>query len=297
MSIVGGIISGVGSLLGGLGSSAMNNKAVQDTNKANMEIAKYQAQWQQQENEKAYQRSLNMWNLQNEYNSPTQQMARIRAAGLNPNLVYGNGVTGNSSGSTPQYEPAKFNAPTMQAYRGWNLGISDAISQFLAYRTAKAQVDNMEAQNSLIRQQTATEATKQANIAASTSRSEFDLNMAKELKDVSVSSAIADMNQKQAGAAQGWTKANREVLQYELDKALFDNKIKLSNAEYLGVLQSLRKAVQDNDIAAFRNKLERMWGSSSNRGDAKGIVADVLQRILYGLYFGESQYDRLFNPK
>ena len=50
MSIVGGIISGVGSLLGGLGSSAMNNKAVQDTNKANMEIAKYQAQWQQQEN-------------------------------------------------------------------------------------------------------------------------------------------------------------------------------------------------------------------------------------------------------
>jgi hypothetical protein len=42
MSIVGGIISGVGSLLGGLGSSSMNNKAVRDTNKANMEIAKYQ---------------------------------------------------------------------------------------------------------------------------------------------------------------------------------------------------------------------------------------------------------------
>ena len=123
MSVLGGVVAGVGSLLGGFGSSAMNNKAVQDTNKANMEIAKYQAQWQQQENEKAYQRSLKMWNLQNEYNSPTQQMARIRAAGLNPNLVYGNGVAGNSAGSTPQYEPAKFNAPTMQAYRGWNLGI------------------------------------------------------------------------------------------------------------------------------------------------------------------------------
>ncbi|MCS2858554.1 hypothetical protein NXV76_22230 [Parabacteroides distasonis] len=56
--------------------SAMNNKAVQDTNKANMEIAKYQAQWQQQENEKACQRSPNMWNLQNEYRFSTQQMAR-----------------------------------------------------------------------------------------------------------------------------------------------------------------------------------------------------------------------------
>lgn len=288
MSIIGGIISGVGSLLGGLGSSAMNNKAVQDTNKANMEIAKYQAQWQQQENEKAYQRSLNMWNLQNEYNSPTQQMARIRAAGLNPNLVYGNGVAGNSSGSTPQYEPAKFNAPTMQAYRGWNLGISDAISQFLAYRTAKAQVDNMEAQNSLIRQQTATEATKQANIAASTSRSEFDLNMAKELKDVSVSSAIADMNQKQATAAQGWTKANREVIQYELDKALFDNKIKLSNQEYLKALQSVRQLIQDNDINAFRNEMERVTGKGS-------FATDMLRRLIMALR--PSANDRLFNPK
>ena len=288
MSIVGGIISGVGSLLGGLGSSAMNNKAVQDTNKANMEIAKYQAQWQQQENEKAYQRSLNMWNLQNEYNSPTQQMARIRAAGLNPNLVYGNGVAGNSSGSTPQYEPAKFNAPTMQAYRGWNLGISDAISQFLAYRTVKAQVDNMEAQNGLIRQQTATEATRQANIAASTSRSEFDLNMAKELKDVSVSSAIADMNQKQAGAAQGWTKANREVIQYELDKALFDNKIKLNNEEYLKVLQSVRQLTQDNDINAFRYRIEKITGKGP-------LLDDLVRRLLTIL--APRDFDRLFNPK
>lgn len=294
MSIVGGIISGVGSLLGGLGSSAMNNKAVQDTNKANMEIAKYQAQWQQQENEKAYQRSLNMWNLQNEYNSPTQQMARIRAAGLNPNLVYGNGVTGNSSGSTPQYEPAKFNAPTMQAYRGWNLGISDAISQFLAYRTAKAQVDNMEAQNSLIRQQTATEATKQANIAASTSRSEFDLNMAKELKDVSVSSAIADMNQKQAGVAQGWTKANREVIQYELDKALFDNKIKLSNEEYLKALQSVRQLRQDNDINSFRYRMERLFGSSS---DASKVASELLKRMSMYLIRDKHELDTMFNPK
>ena len=294
MSVIGGIISGVGSLLGGLGSSAMNNKAVQDTNKANMEIAKYQAQWQQQENEKAYQRSLNMWNLQNEYNSPTQQMARIRAAGLNPNLVYGNGVTGNSSGSTPQYEPAKFNAPTMQAYRGWNLGISDAISQFLAYRTAKAQVDNMEAQNSLIRQQTATEATKQANIAASTSRSEFDLNMAKELKDVSVSSAIADMNQKQAGVAQGWTKANREVIQYELDKALFDNKIKLSNQEYLKVLQSVRQLQQDNDINSFRYRMERLFGSSS---DASKVASELLKRMSMYLIRDKHELDTMFNPK
>lgn len=46
-----------------------------------------------------YQQRLNQESidLQNRYNSPLAQMERLRAAGLNPNLVYGNGVDGNQS--------------------------------------------------------------------------------------------------------------------------------------------------------------------------------------------------------
>lgn len=46
----------------------------------------------------------NQWNLEqlhymNNYNSPLQQMNRLKKAGLNPNLVYGSGnITGNQSG-------------------------------------------------------------------------------------------------------------------------------------------------------------------------------------------------------
>ena len=117
--------------------------------------------------------------------------------------------------------------------------------------------------------------------------------MAKELKDVSVSSAIADMNQKQAGAAQGWTKANREVVQYELDKALFDNKIKLSNEEYLKTLQSVRQLQQDNDINAFRYRMERLLGVGSN---SLTMIRDLLLRL--GTALGDrAAFDRLFNPK
>lgn len=38
------------------------------------------------------------WNLQNQYNSPSQQVARLKAAGLNPAIAYGgnSSVTGNS---------------------------------------------------------------------------------------------------------------------------------------------------------------------------------------------------------
>lgn len=37
------------------------------------------------------------WHMQNAYNSPEQQMERLKQAGLNPNLVYGNGVNQSAS--------------------------------------------------------------------------------------------------------------------------------------------------------------------------------------------------------
>ena len=182
MAIGAAIIGGLGSIVG----SAIGASSQRRANIQNMELAKYQNNWQTAENDKAYARNLEMWNMQNAYNSPTAQMSRLRQAGLNPNLVYGNGVTGNSSGSAPQYEPAKIQRATMEPYRGWNLGISDAVSTFMAMRQNKAQVDNMEAQNKLIKEQARTEGIRQGNIAMSTARSGFDLNLARELRNVSI---------------------------------------------------------------------------------------------------------------
>lgn len=45
------------------------------------------------ENEKSREFALDMWNRQNEYNLPINQMERLRQAGLNANLVYGDGAT------------------------------------------------------------------------------------------------------------------------------------------------------------------------------------------------------------
>lgn len=52
----------------------------------------------------AYQRSVEQWNAQNVYNSPAAQMARFKAAGLSPHLVYGQGNAGNAS-NAPAYHP------------------------------------------------------------------------------------------------------------------------------------------------------------------------------------------------
>lgn len=282
--MLGAIIAGGASLLG----SVLGSRSQSKTNQKNMELARYQNEWQTQENEKAYQRNLQMWNLQNEYNSPTQQMARLRSAGLNPNLVYGSGVTGNSSGSTPQYQPADIKRAELSSYRGWNQGLTDSVSNFLAFRSNRAQVENMEAQNSLIRQQTATEATRQANIAASTARSEFDLSQANRLKDVSVSMAEAQMTKAQHDASTAWSQSQQSWIKTNIDRALQETRIRLGKQEYEQLVQATRRLFQDNDINKFRYALERAVGSGK-------LSEDIIRRFLYG--FTPNANDKLFNPK
>lgn len=274
-----GILSGVGSLFGSGFSSGMSYRSVRDTNRTNLQIAKENRDWQKQENLDAYNRDIKMWNLQNLYNSPSSQMSRLRQAGLNPNLVYGSGsVAGNSAGSPPEYEPVQSKMPTMQAYQGWNLGISDAASQFLSYKMAASQLRNQEAQNSLIRAQASHESLKAANTAISTARSDFDLRMANQLKDVSIDRAIAEKNLLESQNAQGWTKANEMVLDYELKRATQQNNIKLSDLQVQHLKESIRRLVQDNDIGAFRNSLEKQFGSSSN--SLQGAIIGMVKKII-----------------
>ena len=50
------------------------------------------------------------WNMQNEYNSPKEQMKRMMEAGLNPNLMYGQMASSNAGDvGTPAVASAQFN--------------------------------------------------------------------------------------------------------------------------------------------------------------------------------------------
>jgi len=48
---------------------------------------------------------LDMWNRQNTYNTPAAQQRRLRDAGLNPALMYGQGNTGNATNQPKATQP------------------------------------------------------------------------------------------------------------------------------------------------------------------------------------------------
>lgn len=64
--------------------------------------------------EQAY--NLQLWNLQNEYNSPAAQMKRYQDAGLNPNLIYGqqNLASSPSGAQAPSFRSGGVSAKQTQ---------------------------------------------------------------------------------------------------------------------------------------------------------------------------------------
>lgn len=129
--LAGSIVGGVASAFGASSSNKAAMKQQEAANKANRELAEYQAQQNRLLAE--YQNSWNkqMWNETNEYNSPTAQMARYQDAGLNPNLIYGQGTPGNA-GSLTSSTAGEYTAPKMGAFTNFRDPISTGINTFLA---------------------------------------------------------------------------------------------------------------------------------------------------------------------
>jgi len=104
--------------------------------------------------EKMYDRTrsdnLQFWDMQNEYNSPEAQMARFKSAGLNPNLIYGQGNSGNAGSiPTPEVKAVDFKDPRVGD------ATPDPLSILLAHADLKikaAQADNLKVQNDVIRE-------------------------------------------------------------------------------------------------------------------------------------------------
>ena len=75
----------------------------------------YSGAYQQEDANAAAMRS---WNLMNDYNHPIQQMERLKAAGLNPLLVYGSGSVAGNTTSAPSLVGGTVDTPAQSIFSG-----------------------------------------------------------------------------------------------------------------------------------------------------------------------------------
>jgi len=99
--------------------------------------------------DKQYERTKELRDYDNAYNSPASQVARLKAAGLSPALMYGNGsaATGvSSSGAAQMGNAVPGNDLANAANSGWNAGLALA-SQKDVFKTSLKQRQQITAQN------------------------------------------------------------------------------------------------------------------------------------------------------
>ena len=129
---------GLGAAASSLLGAGLNAQSQQHANAMNMKIAKYQNAW-----------NLEQWYRENEYNLPTAQMARLKAAGLNPNLVYGSGGASTTAAQSPRAAAANYQAVD---YGLDNQG-QNAVNTYMAYQNYLLQKSHIDAQNNVLQAQ------------------------------------------------------------------------------------------------------------------------------------------------
>ena len=98
----------------------------------NLNLARQQNHW-----------NIEQWNRENAYNSPAAQMARYKAAGLNPDLMYGQQ---NLAAASPEMTAGEGSQPTDVSNLANKRTIGDTIAQASATRLTNAQAKLAESQ-------------------------------------------------------------------------------------------------------------------------------------------------------
>lgn len=112
--------------------------------------ARKQYQYQSKLMDKQNNFALSMYNMDNRWNSPVMQRARLEQADLNPNLMYPGGIQNTSSGAPGS---ASGQAPHVDYGKP-----SDAISNVMQYALVNAQTDKMNEETRLAAERAESEA-------------------------------------------------------------------------------------------------------------------------------------------
>lgn len=128
-----------------------------------------------------------MWQEQNAYNDPSAQMARLKAAGLNPNLIYGKGsMAGNVANTHPKYTKAGWSQVTPPDFAaGAQTGMQIAALN-VGMRKEAAEIDKVQQAANLIKQQALNEGVRNAILINQSDKTRTDADLAAELKDYNI---------------------------------------------------------------------------------------------------------------
>lgn len=229
----------------------MKNRNSQAEQNAKDRQFQWDMYWQQRADAKSD------WAAQNEYNSPEQQMIRLKQAGLNPHLVYGKGADATAD----QIRSSQPGGGSQPAPKLENDFMSPAGNSMVQMMLVNAQLENMRAQT--LNTQAST-----MGIFQKTARDKFDLEQADRLKDEVFHSQILQnnlVNAQEISTMHSNDRANQlqpltiqkmanEILQQELQRTKTDAERREIEARIKNIQNDTE--LKELDIALKRNGIQ-----------------------------------------
>lgn len=141
--------------------------------------------------------AMKSWQLANDYNHPIQQMERLKAAGLNPNLVYGSGSVAGNTTSAPSLVGGGVSTKTESAIRG--------LGQVLEFVQGKANIDQTRASTQASAAAAGASSAQAANLnaqtAINTTKAQYEQDAL--IADIDYKRALARETNAKADMAEG----------------------------------------------------------------------------------------------
>lgn len=185
--------------------------------------------------------ALSDMHFQNEYNSPAAQMKRLKAAGLNPNLVYGHGqateqaATARSAQSpSAEFQPANWDTVGQSAGR--------AIDSYYDTKMKQAQTNNIEETNKVIVLEAALKAAQIRQTIESTAQTTQNTEMSRFNLELAKKNEVAYLQ-----------KAEEEVRNLQISRAATEKGMLKTDAEIKKIGADTKYTLDQNERAAAMN--------------------------------------------
>lgn len=169
-----GLLDAIGNIATAWISGKQQNKAQRSANQTNIQIAEQNNQTQRdlaaannqlqvdmmrENNQFSRDMALEMFNLENTYNSPVEQLKRLQEAGVNPAVYFANqngsagtadGASPSAAGSTISPQLPNMVTPTVQAVPPIITGVLGALTQIAQMQQIKSQTKKQDAETAWI---------------------------------------------------------------------------------------------------------------------------------------------------
>lgn len=239
-----------------LGGSLFEYLGQKETNQANYQANKDLA-------EQSFKQNLKMWNLQNEYNTPYAQMARAKAAGVNPAAFYGSMDSGNAT-DYPKMDYPEVNFANPFSGIASNIGSAFSTARSMALLESEIKMNEASALQSI----------SKANLNDSEKEmlyKRFGLDLDKfelEKRVADANIGVLNANARKIGLDADARSIMNDFIIREKEAALSnvesDTKLKEMQANYYKSLETLtedKRTLLKNQASSYLQSIEQMKAS------------------------------------